>query len=439
VARLSHFDAPQATYAPASVLHRYLGLLREPNFRQLWLAQTVSQVGSEVTSLALPLVAVLVVGASAFEVAALSAIEFVARMLLALPAGAWVDRVARKRVLVGADLGRAAVLVIVPIAASRGFLSIGLLYAVAFSAAALTVFFDVGYQAILPDLVERERLAEGNSRLEISNSAAQIVGPGLGGWLIGAFSAPIAIVVDAASFLTSAVLLAGIRGRGASAESAAPKPRAGLRREIGEGLTFYRRNPLLRALAVSGVVQNVGIWFAGSTLLVYLARDLTMSPAQIGIGFSIGAVGVLAGAATASATARRLGIGPTLAAAIALAPLSWMLLALAEPSTALAFLGLFGIAHGLASMTSATTYVSLRQAITPAELQGRVNATGRWLSWTAIPFGALAGGAAATLIGIRLTLVIGSAFALLAVPLLLASPLRTVRAMPLHEPARVAP
>lgn len=408
----------------------YLGLLRELDFRRLWLAQSVSQIGSEVTFLALPLAAVLVVGASPFEVAALGAIQFVARMLLALPAGAWVDRVTRKRVLVVADLGRAVVLVVIPIAAAEGWLSMWLLYAVAFAAAALTVFFDIGYQAILPDVVHRDRLAEGNSRLEITNSAAQIVGPGLGGWLVGIVSAPIAIVVDAVSFVASAALLAGIRGRTGVVVGTGPKPRAGLRREIGEGLTFYRRNALLRALAVASVVQNVGIWFAGSTLLVYLARDLEMTPEQIGLGFSIGAVGVLVGAATASATGKRLGIGPTLALSMAFGPISWMIMALAEPPTAFAFLALFGIGHGLSSMTSAINYVSLRQAITPAELQGRVNATGRWISWTAIPFGALAGGAVATLIGIRVVLVLGSAFALLAVPVLLFSPLGSVRAMP---------
>ena len=424
-------------------MRRYLDLLGQPDFRNLWLAESVSQVGSEVTFLALPLVAVLVVGASPFEVAALGAIQFVARMVLALPAGAWVDRVPRKRVLVGADLGRAIVLVAVPLAAALSWLSIGVLYAVAFAAAALTVFFDIGYQAILPDLVERDRLAEGNSRLEISNSAAQIVGPGLGGWLIGVLSAPVAIVVDAASFLVSAAFLTGIRGGSPNTAEDAEKPRRALRSEVGEGLAFYRRNHLLRALAASAVVQNIGIWFAGSTFLVYLARDLAMSPGEIGLGFSVGGLGVFAGAATASATGRRLGIGPTLALSMAIAPLSWMTMAAAEPRTALAFLALFGIAHGLSSMTSAINYVSLRQAITPANLQGRVNATGRWLSWTAIPFGALAGGASATLIGIRLTLVIGSALALLAVPLLLLSPLRSVGPIsslgPEEGPATVRP
>jgi MFS family permease len=419
------------------VIRRYLGLLGERDFRRLWLAQSVSEVGSEVTSLALPLVAVLVVQASPFEVAALGAVQFVARMILALPAGVWVDRVPRKRVLVGADLGRALVLLAIPIAAVSGLVSMWLLYVVAFLAAALTVFFDIGYQAILPDLVARPRLAEGNSRLEISNSAGQIVGPGLGGWLVGALSAPIAIVVDAVSFVVSAGFLAGIRGRAAGAGHSPPGPRLGLRREIGEGLAFYRRSPLLRALAVSGVVQNVGIWFAGSTLVVYLVRDLAMSPEQIGLGFSIGAVGVLLGAATASTTGTRFGIGPTIALSMAVLPLSWMLMALAEPSTALLILALFGIGNGLSSMTGAVNSVSLRQAMTPPELQGRVNATGRWLSWTAIPFGALAGGAVATVIGIRVTIVIGTAFALLAVPLLLVSPLRSVRSIPTPDPARV--
>jgi MFS family permease len=411
-------------------LGRYLGLLRERDFRRLWIAQSVSQVGSEVTLLALPLVAVLVLDASPFEVALLGATQFFAFILVALPAGAWVDRLPRTRILVGADLGRAAILVVVPLAAATHFLSMGLLYTVIFGTSILRVFFDIGYQAILPDLIERDRLAEGNSRLEVSSSAAQLLGPGIGGWLVGLLSAPIAIVVDALSFLGSAAFLVGIRARPVASPGGPARPRSGMAREILEGISFYRRNPLLRSLAATSVIYYGGVWFAGGTFIAYLARDLQMSPEAIGLGYSIGAIGVLAGAATAAAMGRRFGIGPTLIVSIAIGALSWAIMAFARPETALAFLALSAIGSGITSMAMSINYVSLRQAITPPELQGRVNATGRWLNWTVIPLAAIGGGAVATAVGIRETILIGSGVAFLAVPILFLSPLGSLRAVP---------
>jgi MFS family permease len=431
--RLTTIGRPVAPYPSSPVLGslgRYLGLLRERDFRRLWIAQSVSQVGSEVTLLALPLVAVLVLDASPFEVALLGATQFFAFIAVALPAGAWVDRLPRTRVLVTADLGRAAILLVVPFAALAHLLSMGLLYAVIFGTSILRVFFDVGYQAILPDLVERDRLAEGNSRLEVSSSAAQLIGPGIGGWLVGLVSAPIAIVVDALSFLGSAAFLVGIRARGAGGPDGPARPRPGIRREILEGLSFYRRTPLLRSLAATSVFYYVGVWFAGGTFIAYLARDLEMTPEAIGLGYSIGAVGVLVGAAAGAAIGRRLGIGRTLVASIAIGALSWAVMALAQPATALAFLALSSVGHGVTSMAMGINYVSLRQAITPAELQGRVNATGRWLNWTMIPLAAIGGGAVATEIGIRDTILIGSGIAFLAAPILLRSPLGSLRAVP---------
>ena len=410
----------------------YLGLLRERDFRRLWIAQSVSQLGSEVTLLALPLVAVVVLGASPFEVAVLGATQFVAFILVALPAGAFVDRLPGARLLVVADLGRAAILLVVPVAAATNLLSMAVLYAVIFGTSVLRVLFDVGYQAILPDLVERDRLAEGNSRLEVSSSTAQILGPGIGGWLVGLLGAPIAIVVDAVSFVASAIFLVGIRARRAvvsAAHGSGGGPRS-LRHEIAEGLAFYRQNRLLRSLAASIVIYYAGIWFAGGTFIAYLARDLAMSPEAIGLGYSIGAVGVLAGAAGGAALGRRFGIGPTLAVAMAIGAGSWATMALAQPATALGLLGLSAIGNGVTSMAMGINYVSLRQAITPPELQGRVSATGRWLNWTVIPLAAIGGGAVATAIGIRLTIVIGAAVALLAVPILLHSPLGSLRAAP---------
>jgi MFS family permease len=432
-----------------SRIGRYAGLLREPAFRRLWVAQSISQFGTQITNLALPLVAILVLGASPFEVALLGAVEFLPYLLFTLPAGAWVDRLAKQRVLVVADLGRAAVLATLPAAAILHALALWQVYVVAFVAGSLSVFFDVAYQAILPELVTRDRLQEGNSRLEISRSAAQVLGPGVAGVLVGVLTAPIAILVDAISYLGSAAFLIGLRVRAAVATAAGAAPagsspagssrpdddplrpmRPSLRREVLEGLRFYRASPLLLASSAAIVTANLGGQIGGSIFLVYLVRELGLTPEGIGLAFSIGSLGLLAGAATGSAFGKRLGVGPTLILAATLAGGASFLLVVASSSTAFALLVLSGLIQGYAVMLININGVSLRQALTPDHLQGRVNATGRWINWSVIPPGAILGGVVATVFGLRATIAIGAVVSLVAVPWLLVSPLRSIRDLP---------
>jgi MFS family permease len=408
---------------------RYLGLLRERDFRRLWLAQAVSQMGSEVTFLALPLVAILILKATPFEVALLGATQFVAFGIFGLPAGVLVDRVPRKWILVVADLGRAVILVFVPIAAVSGALAMWQLYLISFLASILTVFFEIAYQAILPELVDRSRLAEGNSRLEVSRSAAQVIGPGLGGALVGVFTAPIAILVDALSYVASASFLFGLHTGGQPAARTGA-PRLGMRREILEGLRFYRRSPLLLSASAAVVTVNVGFHLAGAIFLVFLVRELAMTPAAIGLALSIGSIGLLVGSAGAAAFGRRFGIGPTLIVGCGVASAAWFLITIATPQTAFGLLAAVGVIQGMALPLLYVNNVTFRQTIAPDELLGRVNATARWLHWTAIPFGQLAGGLLATVIGLREAIVVGAFIALLSVAWLLVSPLRSVRAMP---------
>jgi MFS family permease len=260
-------------------LARYGGLLRQHDFRQLWIAQGVSQFGTQVTVLALPLAAILVLHASALEVAVLEAVEFLPFLFFGLPAGVWVDRLPRRSILMAADVGRAAVLAFVPVAHLLGVLAMWQLYVVAFVAGVLSVFFDVAYLAVLPELVDRDRLAEGNSRLEITRSAAQVLGPGLGGFLVGILTAPIAIVVDAFSYLGSAAFLSRIRtGRQRQEISAASTPRAGILREILEGLRFYAANAYLRATSAAVVSINLGVQISMSIYLVYVVGELGLGP-----------------------------------------------------------------------------------------------------------------------------------------------------------------
>lgn len=414
-------------------LRRYAGLLRERDFRRLWLAQTVSQVGTQVTNLALPLVAILVLNASAFEVALLRAIEFLPFVFFTLPAGAWVDRLPKRRVLIAADLGRAAILALVPIGSVTGVLAMWQLYVIGFSAGILTVFFEVAYQSILPELVDRDRLAEGNSRLEISRSAAQILGPGLGGFLVGVITAPMAILADALSYLGSAGFLFGIRAP-VRDTSAARQPertlRPSIRHEIAEGLRFYAKSSLLLAESAAIVTMNLGSNISYSILLVYLVRELGLKPEAIGIAFSIGSIGVLAGAASAAAFGRRLGVGPAMIVATAIVTGGAFLILIANPETAFVLLLAMAAVQGFSGIIINVNGVSLRQSLTPDHLQGRVNATGRWINWSILPVAAIVGGLIATAIGLRGTILVGAVIGLLSLPWLIFTPIRKLREMP---------
>ena len=228
-------------------------LWRNRDFVRLWSGQTVSQFGSEVTNLALPFVAILVLKASTFEVAALAVVDTLPFVLFSLPAGVWVDRLRRRPILIAADWGRALALGSIPVAFAAGALTLVQLYLVGFVAGTLTVFFDVSYQSYLPSLVEREQLSEGNSKLETSRSAAQVAGPGLAGVLVGVLRAPYAIAVDAASFVVSALFVSRMAGAETLPERVGPR---GMRREIAEGLRYVLRHPLMRPSLIRVATGN---------------------------------------------------------------------------------------------------------------------------------------------------------------------------------------
>jgi MFS family permease len=312
-------------------LPRPQGLWRHGDFMKLWTAQTISQFGSQITALALPLAAITVLSASAFEVAVLGALEFAPWLLFSLPAGAWVDRLPRRPVLIVADIGRAIALLSVPLAYWADALTIWHLYAVGFVTGVLTVFFDVAYQSYLPSLVERRQLAEGNSKLEISRSGAQLAGPGIGGVLVDLVSAPFAILADALSFVLSAVFLGaiGTEERRTDRDHEAPSR---LFAEILEGLRYVVKDPYLRPSMAAVAIFN----FFGNVLfaifLVYAVRRLDLSPAEIGIIFGVGNVGFLAGAFVAPRIAARLGVGRTLVLSELVGGLALFLVPLAPTS-----------------------------------------------------------------------------------------------------------
>ena len=249
------------------------GLWRHSDFLKLWSAETISQVGSQVTGLALPLVAIITLDVSAFEVALLGVIEFAPFILISLPAGVWVDRMPRRPILIVGDLGRAALLATIPIAYAVDALTIWQLYVVGFLFGVLTVFFDVAYQSYLPALVEREQLVDGNSKLEISRSGAQLAGPALAGILIQVLKAPLAILLDAISFLVSGLFVLAIRKREAVPDREPGRsPLHGMRAELSEGVRYVFGHRYLRWIAASTATFNFFGSMTGAIFLVYAVR-----------------------------------------------------------------------------------------------------------------------------------------------------------------------
>lgn len=409
---------------------RLTGLWQHANFLRLWTGQTISQFGSQITLLALPLTAALTLHATPAEMGILSAAETAPFLLVGLFAGVWVDRLRRRPILLVTDFARGILLLAIPLAALLEALTIGLLYAVAFLVGILTVFFEVAYQSFLPALVGREQLVEGNSKLEVSRSAAQIAGPGVAGGLVQLVTAPIAIIVDAASFFISAFFLIFVR-----VPEAAPTPHAERQtvwKDIGEGLGIVFGHPLLRAIAGSTATANLGgnIWQA--ILILYLTRQLGLGAGVIGLIFAMGSVGFLCGALLAGRCARWFGLGPVIVGSMMVGAIGALLLPVAQrPAT---FAVPLLIASQFIAGGSGTIYninqVSLRQAITPDHLLGRMNATMRFIVWGTLPIGALIGGALGGAIGLRPTLVVGVVIQSSAFLWTFFSPVRALREQP---------
>lgn len=404
-----------------------LGLLREHDFRQLFVADTISQVGTQVTLLALPLVAVVTLSASEFQVGLLVAFETLAFLLVGLPAGAWVDRLRRRNVLIAGDIGRAVLLGSVPLAWWAGALTMAQLYVVALVTGVCTVFFDVAYQSYLPHLVGRDNLVEGNAKLEVVRSSTQLAGPGTAGVLVQWLTAPYAVAVDAVSFAASALFVGRIRKRESRPERAAD---ARLGREMVEGLRFVFGNRLLRAIAGTTGTFNFFFHVAEAMVIVFFVRDLGLSPGFIGLYFSIGAVGGLVGAFVVNRVVRWLGQGPAIWISTAVTAPFALLLPLAQPGWRVWLAAVGQIVIGIGIVVYNVTQLSFRQAVTPERLLGRMNATMRFLVWGTMPLGAFIGGVLGQWLGARTTLWIGFGGACLAFLSTFLSPLRSMRELP---------
>lgn len=403
------------------------GLWSDPDFLKLWGAQTISQVGTQVTLLALPLTAILLLHASALEIALLGAMETLPFLLFALPAGVWVDRLPRRGLMILADLARAAALVSIPIAHWLDALALPQLFVVAFVTGIGTVFFDVSYLSYLPSLVGRAQLAGGNARLMATQSGAQIVGPGIGGALVALVGAPVALLADAISFGVSGGLIGLIRRREAPVERAEDRH---IWTELREGLSYVFRQPYLRILTITTGISNFFGTMLFSLFLLYAIRDLGFTPGAMGVIFMLVSVGALAGAVLSGRVVRTLGLGRTIAWAAILGNVTFLTIPLAPQDNALPYFVVGAILGPGIGMMFNVNQLSLRQAITPERLLGRMNSVVRFMYWGTMPAGAAAGGALATVAGVRTTLIVGAAGSALALVPLALSPLRHLRALP---------
>jgi MFS family permease len=397
-------------------------LLRHPDFLKLWTAETVSVFGTQITLLALPIVAASILNVTPFEFGLLATIEFLPFIFLSLLAGVWVDRLRRRPILIIGDLGRAISLISIPIAYNAGVLSIWQLYVVGFVNGCLTVFFDVAYQSYLPSIVERDQLVEGNSKLEITRSASQIAGPGIAGVLIGFLRAPFAILVDAASFVFSAIFVFWIRRAEPPIEphDEATGPRPSMRDEISVGLRYVTGHRWLRPIAATTGTSNFFGNVAGAILILFLVRERHFTPELLGFAFSIGSVGVLIAALTTSRLTSVVGVGRMLVLTSMGFSLSILPVAVAPDDLLFAGVAASGFIGGLCGVAWNINQVSLRQAITPLRMQGKMNATMRFIVWGTIPLGAISGGFLGGIIGLHNTIwvaAIGSLFAFLPVAL----------------------
>jgi MFS family permease len=403
-------------------------LLINRNFALLWSAQTISTLGTRVD--ALPFVALLVLRGTPFQMALLAAVEAAPALGLGLAAGVVADRFRRRPIMLLADVGRMVLLLSVPLAAAAGTLHLAHLLVVAVLVGTLTVAFDVSYGAILPSVVPRSRLIDANSRLGVSSSTTEVVGPGLSGILVQLISAPGAVLLDALSFGASALCLAGMSMSESSRERTSVT-RTSVREEVAEGLSTVWRSPILRALALSSTISTFFGGFFAALYGYYLLRVLHLTPAGLGIAVAAGGAGELLGVAAAQRMARRLGVGPAIlvAASVGRAGGFFLLLAGGAPGVALLMVAVGQLAdfeYGVRGVHEAT----LVQRMVPDRLLGRVHGSMQFMARGVFPFGILTAGVLGETIGVRATVwiaVVGSIPGLL---VLLASPLRHLREMP---------
>ncbi|MET9220861.1 MFS transporter [Streptomyces sp. NPDC003300] len=411
-----------------------ISVARDRRFVRFWAGQSVSQFGDRISELALPLIAVSALHASANQVAWLTALIWTPN-LLAIVLGAWVDHQARKRgLMVAADLIRAGVLLSLPVAYLAGAVTLGQLYAVALLIGAAEVLFNTSYPPFFAHLVPRSSYVDANSKLSASRSASYVAGPAVGGALVQALTAPVAVVVDALSFLASAVLIGRIRID--EPPVAAGGRDAPLLRRAKEGLAFVVRHPVLRAGLGTSTTVNFFTFVSGSGLMVLFAtRSLGLSAGFIGLAFGIGSTGALLGAVLAPRISRWIGMGRSIAIGAVLFPAPIALVAVADGPPWVGAVALTGteFLSGLGVMLFDVNLNSLQASVIPDGMRSRVSGAYATVNYGIRPLGAVVGGVLATFLGLRTTLLVAAVGGALSVLWLLPSPVPGIRSIDQDE------
>jgi MFS family permease len=407
------------------------GLLRETQFRRFWIGQTISLFGDQVTAIALPVVAVLSLGAQAEQMGILTAVELLPHLLFSLPAGVWLDRVrTRRRLMILMDLGRGAALAFIPLAFFLGWLTMPVLLVVAFIVGTLSVVFDISWNTLYVAVARRDQYIEANALLNGSRSLASVAGPAIGGVVIQVAGATVALLADALSYLGSALFLRRISAKEPPIESDPGSVRSQLR----VGLSFITRDPIIRPTLLSVGTLNFFNFCFQALLYLYVLDSLGVEPGVLGLALGAGAVGAVLGAIVASRIGRRLGIGPAYALGLFLFPAATILIPIAAPNTpmpiilALLFLAEFGSGFGV--MLLDINAGAMLIARTPDRILGRANGAFRFINMGIRPIGAVVGGFLGGLIGVREALFLVTIAQLGGVLLLIGTPILSLHDLP---------
>lgn len=404
------------------------GLWRDADFLKFWSGESLSMIGTQISFVAVPLLAVTTLDATAFQMGALNAAQFAPFLVLTLFAGVWVDRSRRLPMLIWSNLGRAVLLGVIPLAVLAGVLNIWALCGLVLLAAAFTVVFDLAYQSYLPSLVDRDHLVEGNGKLEGSRSFALLAGPGAAGVLVGWVTAPVAIAVNAVTYLVAGVTQLFIR-KSEPAPAVPEGPKQSIFAEIGVGLRLLLRNTYLRALGAEAAAYNLFNQMLWAVLILHLSRGLELHPAVIGAVLTMSGVGALLGSLLSGWLGRRWGLGRALIVSILVANAAPLLIPLASGGDLVTavMVGAALLVNGVGLLVYSIQAISLRQAAVSSEVLGRTNAGYRLAVTGTAAIGALLGGVLGELIGLRATMVVGALGTVAALGFVIWSPIPKLR------------
>jgi MFS family permease len=408
----------------------FRGLWRLPDFRRLWLSLTITSFGAQITNLALPLTAALMLHATPLQMGILVALEALPFALISLHAGVLLDRVRKLPIVIASDVSRGLALLAIPLCAWRGVLTVEVLYAVGFFCGVQNVIGGAAYQVLIAQMAGRERLVEANAKITLGETSSALIGPGIAGGLIQLLTAPFAIAIDGVTFLASALMLRRLR----VPNDVVPRvARRSMGAEIREGLALVWNNPTLRSLALVAAAWQVLHHMQVAVLILFATRDLGLSAGAIGLAYMAGGLGCVLAASSAERLSQRFGVGAAIVYGLMLTAFGWQAFGLIRGTGSIAtlLLGVGMLLFDFGAVLYAINYLALRQALTPDRLLGRMTATMRFLAVAAAPLGSLAGGALATGIGLRHTLwVVGSLGLALTVAAMRWSPVRLHRALP---------